>query len=294
VIEFAGVSKKYKNGTQALKNISFKVEKGEFVFVVGASGAGKSTIIKTILREEIPTSGLVVVNGYNLNRMKRRHIPKYRRSLGIVFQDFRLIPNMTVYDNVAFALRVTNVVKKEIRSRVPYCLKLLGLAHKAKCYPEELSGGEQQRVALARALVNNPSIIIADEPTGNIDPELSFEIVDLLSEINIQCGTTILMVTHEHELVSYFNKRVITIDDGILLADTRSGGADYLFTGVDLMNGYSKPLPSRERAIDFSDKTLPGAETLDPCATACAAEFPVRRRPDKEKKRDSAPVGRKA
>lgn len=292
MIEFAGVSKKYKNGTQALKNISFKVEKGEFVFVVGASGAGKSTIIKTILREEIPTSGLVVVNGYNLSRMKRRHIPKYRRSLGIVFQDFRLIPNMTVYDNVAFSLRVTNVVSKEIRSRVPYCLKLLGLAHKAKAYPEQLSGGEQQRVALARALVNNPSIIIADEPTGNIDPELSFEIVDLLSEINIQCGTTIVMVTHEHELVSYFNKRVITIDDGVLLADTRSGTADYLFTGADLMDGYSKTLSSREKAIDFSDKALPGPS--DPCATACGAEFPVGRRPDRDKQRDCAPAGRKA
>lgn len=295
MIEFAGVSKRYKNGTQALKNVSFKVDKGEFVFIVGPSGAGKSTIIKTILREEIPTSGVVTVNGYNLNKMKRRHIPKYRRSLGIVFQDFRLIPNMTVYDNVAFALRVTNVVKKEIRSRVPYCLKLLGLAHKAKCYPEELSGGEQQRVALARALVNNPAIIIADEPTGNIDPELSFEIVDLLSEINLQCGTTILMVTHEHELVSYFNKRVITIDDGVLLADTRSGSAEYLFTGVDQMNGYSQTLSSREKAIDFSDKNHPAAQLLDSRGSnALEADFPVRRRPDRDAKRDSAPVGRKA
>lgn len=255
MIEFAGVSKKYKSGTQALKNVSFKVEKGEFVFVVGSSGAGKSTIIKTILREETPSSGLVVVGGHNLNRMKRRHIPKYRRSLGVVFQDFRLIPDMTVYDNVAFSLRVTNVLKKEIRARVPYTLKLLGLSHKAKSYPDQLSGGEQQRVALARALVNNPSIIIADEPTGNIDPELSFEIIDLLSEINIQCGTTILMVTHEHELVSYFNKRVITIEDGAILSDTRSGAASELFTGSDLLDDYSRGLSSRQKAADFSQRT---------------------------------------
>ena len=217
------MSKKYKNGTQALKNISFKVEKGEFVFVVGASGAGKSTIIKTILREEIPTSGLVVVNGYNLSRMKRRHIPKYRRSLGIVFQDFRLIPQMNVFENVAFALRVTNVSTKEIKRRVPYVLDLVGLLPKARRFPEQLSGGEQQRVALARALVNNPSMIIADEPTGNIDPAMSFEIVELLSEIN-KCGTTVIMVTHEHELVSRFRHRTVVIDRGRVVADGKIGG----------------------------------------------------------------------
>ena len=255
MIEFANVSKAYKNGTMALKNVSFKVDKGEFVFVVGPSGAGKSTIIKTILREEAPTSGLVMVNGYNLNRMKRRHIPKFRRSLGIVFQDFRLIPNLNVYDNVAFALRVTNVVKRDIKSRVPYVLKLLGLAHKAKSMPEQISGGEQQRVALARALVNNPALIIADEPTGNIDPELSFEIVDLLSEINAQAGTTILLVTHEHELVSYFNKRVITIEDGLILSDTGYGEDSQLFTGKELMDDHGRGLTSKEKAIDFSGKT---------------------------------------
>ncbi len=254
MIEFAGVSKKYRNGTQALRDVSFRVDKGEFVFIVGSSGAGKSTIIKTILREEAPSTGLVTVNGYNLNRMKRRHIPKYRRSLGVVFQDFRLIPNMTVYDNVAFALRVTNVVRRDIRSRVPYVLKLLGLAGKAKSFPEQISGGEQQRVALARALVNNPAIIIADEPTGNIDPELSFEIIDLLSEINAQAGTTIVMVTHEHELVSYFGKRVINIEGGVVQSDTRGGSAE-LFTGTELMEDYSKTLASKEKAIDFSDKT---------------------------------------
>jgi cell division transport system ATP-binding protein len=254
MIEFSNVSKIYKNGTHALHNISLRVEKGEFVFFVGPSGAGKSTLIKTLLREEIPTSGTVMVNGYNLNRMRRRHIPKFRRSLGVVFQDFRLIPGMTVYDNVAFALRVTNVVNKEIRMRVPYVLKLLGLTAKAKSFPEQISGGEQQRVALARALVNNPAIIIADEPTGNIDPELSFEIVDLLSEINQQAGTTIVMVTHEHELVSYFNRRVITIDEGRVVSDTQSDNLDQLFTG-DVMEDFSRGLDSRQKAIDFSDAT---------------------------------------
>jgi cell division transport system ATP-binding protein len=253
IIEFSNVSKVDKNGTHALKNINLKIEKGEFVFFVGSSGAGKSTLIKTLLREEKATSGVVSVNGFNLSRMRRRHIPKFRRSLGVVFQDFRLIPSMTVYENVAFALRVTNVLNKEIRQRVPYVLKLLGLTAKAKSYPEQISGGEQQRVALARALVNNPSIIIADEPTGNIDPELSFEIVDLLSEINQQAGTTIVMVTHEHELVSYFNRRVIAIEDGKLISDTDSSESD-LFTG-DLMEDYSKNLSSRQKAIDFSDAT---------------------------------------
>ena len=254
MIEFANVSKAYKGGTTALKNVSFKVNKGDFVFVVGSSGAGKSTIIKTILREETPTAGLITVNGYNLNRMKRRHIPKFRRSLGVVFQDFRLIPSLNVYDNVAFALRVTNVIPKDIKTRVPYVLKLLGLAHKAKSMPDHISGGEQQRVALARALVNNPTIIIADEPTGNIDPALSYEIVDLLSEINAQAGTTILMVTHEHELVSNFNKRVITIEDGAITSDAHSDKSD-LFTGKDLINEFGRGLASREKAIDFSDRT---------------------------------------
>ncbi len=264
MIEFSNVSKKYKNGTEALKNVSLKIDKGEFVFVVGSSGAGKSTLIKTLLREETPSSGTVFVNGINLGRMKRRHIPKFRRTLGVVFQDFRLIPNMSVYDNVAFALRVTNVVGKEIRTRVPYVLKLLGLASKAKCMPEQISGGEQQRVALARALVNNPSIIIADEPTGNIDPELSFEIVDLLSEINEQCGTTIVMVTHEHELVSYFNKRVICIEDGIVVSDNKNGAASELFTGTTLMEDYGKNLTSKQKARDFSSRTSAAAVQQKP------------------------------
>lgn len=224
MIEFVNVSKVYKNtGTRALSDFNVSIDKGEFVFVVGPSGAGKSTFIKLLLREEKPSSGEVYVNGQNLVRLKRRKVPFYRRSLGVVFQDFRLIPNMTVYDNVAFVLRVTNVPGREIRNRVPYILGLVGLSNKAKSLPEQLSGGEQQRVALARAFVNNPPLIIADEPTGNIDPDLSFEIVDLLSEIN-KCGTTVVMVTHEHTLVNEFDHRVITIDDGTVVSDDRNWG----------------------------------------------------------------------
>ena len=199
------------------------VADGEFVFIVGASGAGKSTLIKLLLREEVPSAGAIEVNGYTVNRLKRRQIPGFRRSLGVVFQDFRLIPTMNVYDNVAFALRVTNVSTRDIRRRVPYILSLVGLASKARCKMNELSGGEQQRVALARALVNNPKLIIADEPTGNIDPELSYEIVDLLNEIN-KVGTTVVMVTHEHDLVAQFNHRVITIDDGSVVRDDADWG----------------------------------------------------------------------
>ena len=220
MIELTNVSKVYDTGTHALHHLNLRVDDGEFVFVVGASGAGKSTMIKLLLREEVASSGLVEVNGVNLNKIKQSQIPYFRRSLGVVFQDFRLIPNMTVYDNVAFALRVTNVSNKLIRKRVPYVLGLVGLAGKARSFPEHLSGGEQQRVALARALVNNPALLIADEPTGNIDPELSFEIVDLLSEIN-RCGTTILMVTHQHDLVESFHKRVVTINGGTVVSDTK-------------------------------------------------------------------------
>lgn len=219
MIEFKNVSKTYPNGTKALKDVNLKIDDGEFVFIVGSSGAGKSTLIKMLLREESASSGVVLVNGFNLNKMKRWQIPKFRRSLGVVFQDFRLIPNMSVYDNVAFAMRVTNASSREIRRRVPYILGLVGLEAKAKMMPNQLSGGEQQRVALARALVNNPSLIIADEPTGNIDPELSFQIVDLLNEIN-RCGTTVVMVTHEHDLVQEFDRRVVTIEAGMVVADT--------------------------------------------------------------------------
>lgn len=219
MIEFNNVSKTYDNGTAALKNVSIKIHDGEFVFVVGASGAGKSTFLKIIMREQVPNSGTVVINDYNLNKIKKRDIPKFRRTMGIVFQDFRLIPNMSVYDNVAFAMRVIGAKEKDISKRVPYVLSLVGLTSKARQLPNQLSGGEQQRVALARALVNNAGILIADEPTGNIDPEMSYEIVDLLNHINAN-GTTIVMVTHEHELVRRFNHRVITIDRGEVVSDT--------------------------------------------------------------------------
>ncbi|MBO4338953.1 MAG: cell division ATP-binding protein FtsE [Clostridia bacterium] len=218
MIEFKNVSKTYDNGTKALKDVSLRIEDGEFVFIVGASGAGKSTLLKILMREEVPSSGTVMINNYNLNKLKKKQIPYFRRTLGIVFQDFRLIPNMSVFDNVAFAMRVIGAKEKEIRKRVPYLLSLVGLASKARNMPNELSGGEQQRVALARALVNNAKIIIADEPTGNIDPEMSYEIVDLLDHINAT-GTTVVMVTHEHSLVKQFNHRVIKIDSGAVVAD---------------------------------------------------------------------------
>ena len=222
MIKLEHVSKAYSAGIPALNDVNLEIREGEFVFVVGPSGAGKSTFIKLMMREEKPTEGEIYVNGQNLVKMRRRKVPYFRRTLGVVFQDFRLIPYMNVYDNVAFAMRVTNVRRREIRERVPYILKLVGLEGKSKSLPEHLSGGEQQRVALARALVNNPPLIIADEPTGNIDPELSFEIVDLLSEIN-KCGTTIVMVTHEHNLVSEFNHRVIMIEEGSVVSDNRNG-----------------------------------------------------------------------
>lgn len=219
MIEFNNVSKTYDNGTAALKNVSLKINDGEFVFIVGASGAGKSTFLKIIMREQVPNSGTVIINDFNLNKIKKRDIPQFRRTMGIVFQDFRLIPTMTVYDNVAFAMRVIGAKEREISKRVPYVLSLVGLTSKARQFPNQLSGGEQQRVALSRALVNNAGILIADEPTGNIDPEMSYEIVDLLNHINAN-GTTVVMVTHEHELVRRFNHRVITIDNGEIVSDT--------------------------------------------------------------------------
>ena len=218
MIEFTDVVKSYREGNDALKGVSMQIEDGEFCFLVGPSGSGKSTIIKLITGELKPTSGTVHVNGYSLERIRRREIPYLRRTVGVVFQDFRLIENMTVYDNVAFAMRVIGAREKEIKERVPYVLELVGLQSKEHRHPGELSGGEQQRLAIARALVNNPSTIIADEPTGNLDPQMSFEIMSLLQEIN-NLGTTMLVVTHDQNLVELFNKRVISINDGLVVSD---------------------------------------------------------------------------
>ena len=219
MIEFLNVSKTYPNGTHALHDVSLNIEKGEFVFIVGASGAGKSTFLKLIMHEETPSSGEIIINGNKISKLKRRDIPYLRRHMGIVFQDFRLIEKMTVFDNVAFAMRAVGESTATIKKRVPYVLNLVGLKDKMKDKPSELSGGEQQRVSLARALVNNPEIIVADEPTGNVDPELSHEIIELLNEIN-GMGTTVLVVTHEHELVREFHQRVVTIDHGRVVRDT--------------------------------------------------------------------------
>lgn len=225
MVELKNVSVTYSTGVDALNNVSLKINDGEFAFVVGSSGAGKSTLIKLILKEIDATSGIVMVNDYNLSALKRKKIPEFRRTIGFVFQDFRLIPSMTVYENIAFVLRVIDAPKKYIRKRVPYVISLVGLQEKSNSYPNQLSGGEQQRVAIARALVNDPQLIIADEPTGNIDPELSYEIVDLLKGIN-DCGTTILMVTHEHDLVRHFGGRIINIDSGEIVFDEVIGGVN--------------------------------------------------------------------
>ena len=224
MIEFTDVVKTYTQGNKALNGVTMQIEDGEFCFLVGPSGSGKSTIIKLITGELQPTSGTVHVNGYSLERIRKREIPFLRRTVGVVFQDFRLIHNMTVYENVAFAMRVIGAREKEIKDRVPYVLELVGLSDKAKRHPGELSGGEQQRLAIARALVNNPSTIIADEPTGNLDPELALEIMSLLQEIN-NLGTTMLVVTHAQNLVHAFNKRTIVINDGLIEVDRMDGYA---------------------------------------------------------------------
>ena len=218
MIQFTNVVKTYQQGNNALNGATMQIEDGEFVFLIGPSGSGKSTIIKMITGELKPTSGTVHVNGYSLERIRKREIPYLRRTVGVVFQDFRLIDKMTVYENVAFAMRVVGAREKEIRERVPYVLELVGLENKANRHPNEMSGGEQQRLAIARALVNNPSMIIADEPTGNLDPERSFEIMALLQEIN-NLGTTVLVVTHAQNLVELFHKRTIVIDEGVVVSD---------------------------------------------------------------------------
>ena len=222
MIELTNVVKTYDIGTKALRGVSMKIEDGEFVFLVGPSGSGKSTIIKLLTAELAPTEGCVNVNGFQLEKIRSRAIPYLRRTLGVIFQDFRLIENKTVYDNVAFAMRVIGASEKEIKKRVPYVLELVGLENKGRRLPNELSGGEQQRVAIARALINNPTMIIADEPTGNLDPARSLEIMMLLEQINA-LGTTVMVVTHEKELVNRFTKRVVAINEGLIISDGMDG-----------------------------------------------------------------------
>ena len=218
MIRLSDVVKEYESGTTALKGISLRIEDGEFVFLVGPSGSGKSTIIKLLTGEIVPTSGQIAVNGFSLTNIAERQIPLLRRSVGVIFQDFRLIEKKTVYENLGFAMRAVGSSPREIKKRIPYVLELVGLEEKTDRYPNELSGGEQQRVAIARALINNPSTIIADEPTGNLDPARSLEIMRLLERIN-QLGTTMVVVTHEKDLVHQFKKRVVTLEQGAITSD---------------------------------------------------------------------------
>jgi cell division transport system ATP-binding protein len=222
VVELKNVCKTYPNGTVALRDINLRMEKGEFVFIVGPSGSGKSSLVKLLLKEEDATEGEVYVNGYDVSSLTRQEVPYLRRSLGCVFQDFRLLANKTVYENVAFAMIITEALPKEIRRQVPMALALVGLSRKANMYPNQLSGGEQQRVALARALVNNPSLLIADEPTGNLDPETSWEIMKLLCEVNNR-GTTVIVATHEKSIVDEMKRRVVAISKGLIVRDQEKG-----------------------------------------------------------------------
>lgn len=223
MIEFKNVTKIYEdNKAVALRNVSFRIDKGEFTFLVGHSGAGKSSIIRMMLCEETPTEGEVIVNGFNIGQLQHKEIPFLRRSVGVVFQDFRLLPARTVYENVAFAMRVVGASTKQMRRRIPEVLSMVGLAHKARCYPNQLSGGEQQRVAMARALANNPAVLIADEPTGNLDRERAAEIMTILDNIN-KHGTTIVMATHAEKIVNDMQKRVISLDMGEIVSDEERG-----------------------------------------------------------------------
>ena len=226
MIEFRQVTKTYDTGTKAVKGANFVIDKGEFAFLVGSSGSGKSTLIKLILKEEEPTSGRIIINGKDTTFLKQNRIPYLRRSMGVVFQDFRLLPDKTVYENVAFAMHIVKATPKHIRRQVPMVLSLVGLSGKAKMYPHELSGGEQQRVALARALVNNPSMLIADEPTGNLDPDTAWDIMNLLNDINMR-GTTVVVATHAKDIVDKMKKRVIHIRKGEIIRDDKKGGYDY-------------------------------------------------------------------
>jgi cell division ATP-binding protein FtsE len=270
LVELKNVSVTYSSGVDALNNVSLKINDGDFAFVVGSSGAGKSTMIKLLLKEIDATSGVVTVNGYNLNKLKKRKIPEFRRTLGFVFQDFRLIPSMTVYENIAFVLRVIDAPIKYIRKRVPYVISLVGLHAKTNSYPDELSGGEKQRVAIARALVNDPQLIIADEPTGNIDPELSYEIVELLKGINDQ-GTTILMVTHEHDLVRHFGGRIINITEGEIVFDEVITG-----TGDELIPDIDSEITPEAMAVAISEaEAAEDTESADMVNTEEAIDLPI-------------------
>lgn len=226
MIEFKKVTKIYENNVIALSNVDITIEKGEFVFLVGPSGAGKSTFIKILLKEIEPTTGTVILNDTDITKLKRNQVPYFRRKIGVVFQDFRLIDTLNVYENVAFALRVTECSPKEIRKKVPMVLDLVGLSKKHMAYPHEISGGEQQRVSLARAIVNNPALLIADEPTGNLDPETAIGIMDILNDIN-KAGTTVVMATHAKNIVDSMKKRVIAIEKGVLARDEQRGRYGY-------------------------------------------------------------------
>lgn len=226
MIQMIDVSKIYENGAAALSNVHITIPKGDFVFVVGPSGAGKSTLTKMIFREELPTSGKIVVHGKNIVTMREKDVPYLRRNLGIVFQDYRLLPNKTVFENIAFALEVIEASRREISKKVPAVLDLVGLWDKAKVYPTQMSGGEQQRVAIARAIVNNPSLVIADEPTGNLDPDTSWEIMRIFEQIN-KAGTTIMMATHAKAIVNSMQKRVVAIEQGRIVRDELKGVYGY-------------------------------------------------------------------
>ncbi|MEI3218984.1 MAG: cell division ATP-binding protein FtsE [Lachnoclostridium sp.] len=226
MIELTEVTKEYSKGVAALNGVNLKIDQGEFVFIVGDSGSGKSTLIRLLMKELEPTSGTIVVNGQNLGRLRHRKIPKYRRCLGVVYQDFRLLKDRNIYDNIAFAQRVVEQPARVIKQKVPAALSLVGLAQKYKSYPQELSGGEQQRVAIARAIVNEPAILLADEPTGNLDPTNSWEIMKLLEEAN-ERGTTVLVVTHNQEIVNAMQKRVVTMNKGVIVSDEQKGGYNH-------------------------------------------------------------------
>lgn len=224
MIELINVDKSYPNGVHALNQVSLKIEDGEFVYVIGATGSGKSTMIKLLNGEEVPDSGKILVNGCDVGTLKHRKVPQYRRQIGCIFQDYRLLPRLTVYENIAFALEVVGMPKKQIRKRVREVLDLVDLQEKAKSYPDELSGGQQQRVTIGRAIANNPKLLIADEPTGNLDPEKSFEIIELLEKINRSINATIIMVTHDSVLVEKYKKRTIVLDNGYIVHDSSQGG----------------------------------------------------------------------